>query len=102
MPHLVDDQDFDVGWNSGLGQSLGLGTDPAQDGYVAHAQDASDHPEAHVAHRVEQHSHRLHRRRLTLGWCIREVAAAGSTAIALQTAHETALGRLRPAAGFAR
>jgi hypothetical protein len=31
MPHLVEDQDFDVGWNLRLGQSFGLGADPARD-----------------------------------------------------------------------
>lgn len=95
MPHFIEDEDFDVRWNGRLGQCLGLGPDPAQNRHIAHAQDASNHPEAHVAHR-------LHRRRLASRWRLREVAAAGSTAIALETAHETALGRVRPAAGLAR
>jgi hypothetical protein len=31
MPHLIENQDFDIGWNGRLGQSFGLGADPAQD-----------------------------------------------------------------------
>jgi len=101
MPHFVERDHHHFALDRRLGSLASFVAHPVQNRDVADAENTRYGAKAHVAHGVEKHGQRFHRRRFPARRGHGEIAAARTTKISLNAAHDSIFHMVRGATALA-